>query len=110
MTSPNPVTPLFPAEPPPPTPQPQLLHSTLRIIVGGVFMLFGLGMGAIIAWGFAKSHEAITVIDGAFVRSESGRYERVLDHSERHVANVPRGSRKDVRERSNPPIPQEQRP
>jgi acyl-CoA reductase-like NAD-dependent aldehyde dehydrogenase len=38
------------------------------------------------------------LIDGAFVRSESGRYERVLDHSERHVANVPRGSRKDVRD------------
>ncbi|MHB8531207.1 MAG: aldehyde dehydrogenase family protein [Solirubrobacteraceae bacterium] len=38
------------------------------------------------------------LIDGAFVRSESGRYERVLDHADRHVANVPRGSRKDVRD------------
>jgi acyl-CoA reductase-like NAD-dependent aldehyde dehydrogenase len=38
------------------------------------------------------------LIDGAFVRSESGRYERVLDHTGRHVANVPRGSRKDARD------------
>jgi acyl-CoA reductase-like NAD-dependent aldehyde dehydrogenase len=38
------------------------------------------------------------LIDGAFVRSESGRYERVLDHAERHVGNVPRASRKDVRD------------
>jgi acyl-CoA reductase-like NAD-dependent aldehyde dehydrogenase len=38
------------------------------------------------------------LIDGAFVRSESGRYERVLDHAEHHVANVPRASRKDVRD------------
>lgn len=38
------------------------------------------------------------LIDGSFVRSESGRYERVLDHVGHHVANVPRGSRKDVRD------------
>ena len=38
------------------------------------------------------------LIDGSFVRSESGRYDRVLDHAGRHVANVPRGSRKDIRD------------
>jgi acyl-CoA reductase-like NAD-dependent aldehyde dehydrogenase len=38
------------------------------------------------------------LIDGAFVRSESGRYERVLDHQQNHLANVPRASRKDVRD------------
>lgn len=38
------------------------------------------------------------LIDGAFVRSESGRYERVLDHAEHHVGNAPRASRKDVRD------------
>jgi acyl-CoA reductase-like NAD-dependent aldehyde dehydrogenase len=37
-------------------------------------------------------------IDGAFVRSESGRHLRVLDSEDRRVANVPRGSRKDVRD------------
>jgi acyl-CoA reductase-like NAD-dependent aldehyde dehydrogenase len=49
------------------------------------------------------------LIDGSFVRSESGRYDSVLDHAGRHVANVPRGSRKDVRDavraarRASPP-------
>jgi acyl-CoA reductase-like NAD-dependent aldehyde dehydrogenase len=38
------------------------------------------------------------LIDGAFVRSESGRYDRVLDHAEAHAGNVPRASRKDVRD------------
>jgi acyl-CoA reductase-like NAD-dependent aldehyde dehydrogenase len=38
------------------------------------------------------------LIDGAFVRSESGRYEQALDHAGRHVGNVPRASRKDVRD------------
>jgi acyl-CoA reductase-like NAD-dependent aldehyde dehydrogenase len=38
------------------------------------------------------------LIDGAFVRSESGRSDPVLDHAELHVANVPRASRKDVRD------------
>jgi acyl-CoA reductase-like NAD-dependent aldehyde dehydrogenase len=38
------------------------------------------------------------LIDGAFVRSESGRYEQLLDHAGRHVANTPRASRKDVRD------------
>jgi len=38
------------------------------------------------------------LIDGAFVRSESGRYDRVSDHAEVHVGNVPRASRKDVRD------------
>ena len=38
------------------------------------------------------------LIDGAFVRSESGRFERVFDHAGLHVGNVPRGSRKDVRD------------
>ncbi len=38
------------------------------------------------------------LIDGAFVRSESGRYERVLDHADRPIANVPRASRKDARD------------
>jgi acyl-CoA reductase-like NAD-dependent aldehyde dehydrogenase len=38
------------------------------------------------------------LIDGAFVRSESGRYEQVVDHAGRHVGNVPRASRKDVRD------------
>src|ERR671931_2736013 len=37
-------------------------------------------------------------IGGAFVRSESGRYDRALYADDEHVANVPRGSRKDVRD------------
>jgi acyl-CoA reductase-like NAD-dependent aldehyde dehydrogenase len=37
-------------------------------------------------------------IGGAFVRSESGRHDPALDHAGEHVANVPRGSRKDVRD------------
>ena len=37
-------------------------------------------------------------IGGAFVRSESGRYDRALNADDEHVANVPRGSRKDVRD------------
>jgi acyl-CoA reductase-like NAD-dependent aldehyde dehydrogenase len=37
-------------------------------------------------------------IGGAFVRSESGRYDRALGADDEHVANVPRGSRKDVRD------------
>jgi acyl-CoA reductase-like NAD-dependent aldehyde dehydrogenase len=37
-------------------------------------------------------------IGGAFVRSESGRYDRALGADDEHVANVPRASRKDVRD------------
>ena len=37
-------------------------------------------------------------IGGAFVRSESGRHDQALDHRGGHVANIPRGSRKDVRD------------
>jgi acyl-CoA reductase-like NAD-dependent aldehyde dehydrogenase len=37
-------------------------------------------------------------IGGAFVRSESGRHDRVDDAEGNHLANVPRGSRKDVRD------------
>ena len=37
-------------------------------------------------------------VGGAFVRSESGRYDRALSADDEHVANVPRGSRKDVRD------------
>ncbi|MCW3002263.1 MAG: aldehyde dehydrogenase family protein, partial [Conexibacter sp.] len=37
-------------------------------------------------------------VGGAFVRSESGRHDSALDHAGEHVANVPRGSRKDVRD------------
>jgi acyl-CoA reductase-like NAD-dependent aldehyde dehydrogenase len=37
-------------------------------------------------------------VGGAFVRSESGRYDRALNADDEHVANVPRGSRKDVRD------------
>jgi acyl-CoA reductase-like NAD-dependent aldehyde dehydrogenase len=37
-------------------------------------------------------------VGGAFVRSESGRYDRALAADDEHVANVPRGSRKDVRD------------
>ena len=37
-------------------------------------------------------------VGGAFVRSESGRYDRALDADDEHVANVPRASRKDVRD------------
>jgi acyl-CoA reductase-like NAD-dependent aldehyde dehydrogenase len=37
-------------------------------------------------------------IGGAFARSESGRHDPVRDHAGEHVANVPRGSRKDVRD------------
>jgi acyl-CoA reductase-like NAD-dependent aldehyde dehydrogenase len=37
-------------------------------------------------------------VGGAFVRSESGRHDPALDHAGKHVANVPRGSRKDVRD------------
>jgi acyl-CoA reductase-like NAD-dependent aldehyde dehydrogenase len=37
-------------------------------------------------------------LGGAFVRSESGRSDPTVDASGEHVANVPRGSRKDVRD------------
>ena len=37
-------------------------------------------------------------VGGAFVRSESGRYDRALSGDDEHVANVPRASRKDVRD------------
>ena len=37
-------------------------------------------------------------LGGAFARSESGRHLPVTDHADAHVANVPRASRKDVRD------------
>jgi acyl-CoA reductase-like NAD-dependent aldehyde dehydrogenase len=37
-------------------------------------------------------------LGGAFVRSESGRSDATTDHAGEHVANAPRGSRKDVRD------------
>jgi acyl-CoA reductase-like NAD-dependent aldehyde dehydrogenase len=37
-------------------------------------------------------------VGGAFVRSESGRHVSVEDHAGNHVANAPRGTRKDVRD------------
>ena len=37
-------------------------------------------------------------VGGAFARSESGRHDPVLDHRGEHVANIARGSRKDVRD------------
>ena len=37
-------------------------------------------------------------LGGAFVRSESGRHDATTDHAGAHVANVPRSSRKDVRD------------
>ncbi|MCW3066324.1 MAG: aldehyde dehydrogenase family protein [Solirubrobacterales bacterium] len=37
-------------------------------------------------------------IGGAFVRSESGRYDHALGRDGAHVANLPRASRKDVRD------------
>jgi acyl-CoA reductase-like NAD-dependent aldehyde dehydrogenase len=37
-------------------------------------------------------------VGGAFVRSESGRHDPVHDREGRHVANIARGSRKDVRD------------
>ena len=37
-------------------------------------------------------------LGGAFVRSESGRSDPATDHAGAHVANVPRSSRKDVRD------------
>jgi acyl-CoA reductase-like NAD-dependent aldehyde dehydrogenase len=37
-------------------------------------------------------------VGGAFVRSESGRYDRALGADDEHLANVPRASRKDVRD------------
>jgi acyl-CoA reductase-like NAD-dependent aldehyde dehydrogenase len=37
-------------------------------------------------------------IGGAFVRSESGRYDHALNAAGEHVANIPRASRKDVRD------------
>jgi acyl-CoA reductase-like NAD-dependent aldehyde dehydrogenase len=37
-------------------------------------------------------------LGGAFARSESGRHLAVTDHAGAHVANVPRASRKDVRD------------
>ncbi|MGZ4278573.1 MAG: aldehyde dehydrogenase family protein [Solirubrobacteraceae bacterium] len=37
-------------------------------------------------------------VGGAFVRSESGRHDRALDAADEPVANVPRASRKDVRD------------
>jgi len=37
-------------------------------------------------------------VGGAFVRSESGRHVPANDHDGEHVANAPRGTRKDVRD------------
>ena len=37
-------------------------------------------------------------LGGAFVRSESGRSDPATDHAGAHLANVPRSSRKDVRD------------
>jgi acyl-CoA reductase-like NAD-dependent aldehyde dehydrogenase len=37
-------------------------------------------------------------VAGAFARSESGRHVAVADHAGNHVANAPRGTRKDVRD------------
>ncbi len=37
-------------------------------------------------------------LGGAFVRSESGRSDSTTGHDGSHVANIPRGSRKDVRD------------
>jgi len=37
-------------------------------------------------------------VGGAFARSESGRHVAIADHAGHHVANVPRGTRKDVRD------------
>ena len=43
-----------------------------------------------------KTHKLF--VDGAFVRSESGRHVQAVDADGHHVANVPRASRKDVRD------------
>lgn len=43
-----------------------------------------------------KTHKLY--VGGAFARSESGRSDAVHDHGGGHVANVPRGSRKDIRD------------
>jgi acyl-CoA reductase-like NAD-dependent aldehyde dehydrogenase len=37
-------------------------------------------------------------VGGAFARSESGRHVAAADHQDNHVANAPRGTRKDVRD------------
>ena len=37
-------------------------------------------------------------VGGAFVRSESGRHVAANDHAGEHIANAPRGTRKDVRD------------
>ena len=37
-------------------------------------------------------------VGGAFARSESGRHVPAEDHEGNHVANAPRGTRKDVRD------------
>jgi acyl-CoA reductase-like NAD-dependent aldehyde dehydrogenase len=37
-------------------------------------------------------------VNGAFARSESGRHVAAADHQDNHVANAPRGTRKDVRD------------
>lgn len=37
-------------------------------------------------------------VGGKFARSESGRHDRARDHAGAHAGNVPRGSRKDVRD------------
>ena len=37
-------------------------------------------------------------LGGEFVRSESGRYDEALDRKGQHLADVCRGSRKDVRD------------
>ncbi len=44
----------------------------------------------------AKTHKLY--LDGAFVRSESGRHLPATSEDDVHLANVPRGSRKDVRD------------
>src|SRR3954454_10810089 len=46
--------------------------------------------------GVAKTYKLY--VGGAFVRSESGRHDPVHGAGGEHVANVPRGSRKDVRD------------
>lgn len=43
-----------------------------------------------------KTHKLY--LDGAFVRSESNRHLKATDRDGNHVANIPRGSRKDVRD------------
>src|SRR6187399_929875 len=62
----------------------------------GIWKAGGAAMASITALEVRKTYKLY--LGGEFVRSESGRYDEARDGRGRHLANVPRGSRKDVRD------------